>query len=71
MFSRSSTTWHVLFTVFNGSTGIIIFIMFAYGRVLAFCRHRRGLDKSTAEQEETDSTKAAATMSNSKLSFSE
>ncbi|KAI6233633.1 G-PROTEIN-RECEP-F2-4 domain-containing protein [Aphelenchoides fujianensis] len=38
MFSKDATVWHVLFTVFNGSNGIFILLMFVYGRAHALIR---------------------------------
>lgn len=79
MFSKSSTVWHVLFTVFNGSIGIVIFSMFIYGRILAFYRRQKGLKSETSERERTDATattqvqpmEPTLTNSNSGLSFSD
>lgn len=42
MFSSGSTTWHYLFAIFNGSNGIILFLIYAYGRVQTVYRMRKG-----------------------------
>jgi hypothetical protein len=42
MFSASSTAWHYLFAIFNGTNGLILFLIYFYGRAMAFYRIRRG-----------------------------
>jgi hypothetical protein len=43
MFTSGATTWHYLFAIFNGSNGIILFLIYAYGRAQAFYRLQKGI----------------------------
>ncbi|KAI6197781.1 hypothetical protein M3Y94_01265300 [Aphelenchoides besseyi] len=38
MFSSTTTVWHYLFAILNGSNGIILLLMYIYGRAQAFRR---------------------------------
>jgi hypothetical protein len=54
MFSSKSTVWHYLFAIFNGSNGLILFLIFAYGRAQAFYRLRKGIHSSTQQTASTN-----------------
>src|SRR5687767_5188133 len=41
MFSSGATVWHYLFALFNGTNGLILFLIFFYGRFQAFYRIRQ------------------------------
>lgn len=64
MFSASSTAWHYLFAIFNGTNGLILFLIYFYGRAMAFYRIRRGNQSTTVN---TNTTSVRGTEETSKV----
>jgi hypothetical protein len=56
MFSANATAWHYLFAIFNGTNGLILLIMYSYGRAQAFYRVRAGANTTSSSNVPTQET---------------
>lgn len=60
MFNSGSTVWHYLFAIFNGTNGLILFLIYFYGRALAFYRIHKGTSSMNTMTTNVDNTTPAA-----------